>query len=76
MAGVPLPTPQAERIVPETFAGWMADALRRKGLTQEEAARQLGVSVKTVNRWVGGETEPRFRDLRRIQEKFGDHPLS
>jgi transcriptional regulator with XRE-family HTH domain len=54
----------------------MSRVLRREGLTQEEAARQLGVSVKTVSRWVGGETEPRLRDLRRIQELFGDTPLS
>jgi hypothetical protein len=58
-----------------SFANWMADALRREGLTQEAAARQLGVSVKTVNRWIGGETEPRMRDLRRLQERFGDLPL-
>jgi DNA-binding NarL/FixJ family response regulator len=77
MAGVPMPTPQEERPpVLDTFADWMSEVLRRKGLTHEEAARQLGVSVKTVSRWVGGETEPRFRDLRRIQEKFGDPPLS
>jgi DNA-binding transcriptional regulator YiaG len=58
-----------------TFANWMAAVLRREGLTREAAARQLGVSVKTVSRWVGGETEPRLRDLRRIQERFGDSPL-
>jgi hypothetical protein len=60
---------------PATFAEWMSDVLRREGLTHEAAARQLGVSVKTVSRWVGGETEPRLRDLRRIQERFGDLPL-
>ncbi len=59
-----------------SFADWMSSVLRREGLTPEVAARQLGVSVRTVNRWVGGETEPRLRDLRRIQERFGDHPLS
>lgn len=59
----------------ETFAQWMSSALRREGLTQEAAARQLGVSVKTVSRWVGGATEPRMRDLRRIQELFGEVPL-
>jgi hypothetical protein len=58
-----------------TFADWMSSALRREGLTQEAAARQLGVSVKTVSRWVGGATEPRLRDLRRIQEVFGEVPL-
>ena len=58
-----------------TFAEWMSTTLRREGLTQQDAARQLGVSVKTVSRWVGGATEPRMRDLRRIQELFGDVPL-
>jgi hypothetical protein len=57
------------------FADWMAAALRREGMTMEVAARQLGVSVKTVSRWVGGSTEPRLRDLRRIRELFGDFPL-
>jgi DNA-binding XRE family transcriptional regulator len=60
---------------PDTFADWMSTALRREGLTQEAAARMLGVSVKTVSRWVGGTTEPRMRDLRRIQEVFGEIPI-
>jgi hypothetical protein len=59
-----------------TFAEWMSSTLRREGLTHEAAARQLGVSVKTVGRWVGGETEPRMRDLRRIQELFGELPFA
>jgi hypothetical protein len=58
-----------------TFADWMAGVLRREGLTMEAAARQLGVSVKTVSRWVGGSTEPRLRDLRRIRALFGDLPF-
>src|SRR5215469_1496275 len=57
------------------FADWMAAVLRREGMTMEVAAKQLGVSVKTVSRWVGGATEPRLRDLRRIRELFGDSPL-
>jgi hypothetical protein len=59
-----------------SFADWMARALRREGLTMEAAARQLGVSVKTVSRWVGGSTEPRLRDLRRIRELFGEIPFT
>jgi DNA-binding XRE family transcriptional regulator len=78
MGDVPLPAPASRpsAVPPATFADWMSTVLRREGLTQEQAARQLGVSVKTVNRWVGGETEPRLRDLRRIRELFGDTPLS
>jgi hypothetical protein len=60
----------------EPFAAWMSGLLRREGLTMEAAARQLGVSVKTVSRWVGGATEPRLRDLRRIHELFGEIPFS
>jgi hypothetical protein len=60
----------------ESFAEWMAGVLRREGLTMEAAARQLGVSVKTVSRWVGGATEPRLRDLRRIRELFGEIPFT
>jgi hypothetical protein len=71
----PAPTPSEAAARPETFAGWMSSTLRREGLTHEAAARQLGVSVKTVGRWVGGETEPRMRDLRRIQELFGELPF-
>jgi hypothetical protein len=59
-----------------SFAEWMSGVLRREGLTMEAAARQLGVSVKTVSRWVGGTTEPRLRDLRRIRALFGEIPLT
>jgi hypothetical protein len=61
--------------VPPTFAEWMSDVMRRQGLTMEDAASQLGVSVKTVTRWVGGTTEPRLRDLRRIHDVFGELPF-
>jgi hypothetical protein len=59
-----------------SFATWMTGVLRREGMTMEAAARQLGVSVKTVSRWVGGTTEPRLRDLRRIRELFGETPFT
>jgi DNA-binding XRE family transcriptional regulator len=61
--------------IPESFASWISAMLKREGLTQEAAARQLGVSVKTVSRWVGGETEPRLRELRRIHDVFGEVPI-
>jgi transcriptional regulator with XRE-family HTH domain len=58
-----------------SFADWLADALRREGMTMEAAARQLKVSVKTVSRWVRGTTEPRLCDLSRIREIFGELPF-
>ncbi|MBB5889872.1 helix-turn-helix domain-containing protein [Kutzneria kofuensis] len=58
------------------FGAWLADALRREGISRDVAASQLDVSVKTVSRWIGGETEPRLRELRRIQERFGEVPFS
>ena len=69
------PAPGYETPEEKAFADWMAAALRREGMTMEVAARQLGVSVKTVSRWVGGSSQPRLRDLRRIRELFGDFPL-
>jgi hypothetical protein len=65
----------AEPAPQSSFAEWMTGVLRREGLTIESAASQLGVSVKTVSRWVGGSTEPRLRDLRRIHELFGEVPF-
>ncbi len=78
VGAAPAPVPAGPAAIagrPATFADWMSSTLRREGLTHEAAARQLGVSVKTVGRWVGGETEPRMRDLRRIQELFGELPF-
>jgi hypothetical protein len=65
----------SDRAPSASFAEWMTGVLRREGLTIESAASQLGVSVKTVSRWVGGSTEPRLRDLRRIHELFGEVPF-
>jgi DNA-binding XRE family transcriptional regulator len=69
--------PPVRRDRPEhrNFAEWLSGVLKREGLSQEAAARQLGVSVKTVSRWVGGETEPRLRELRRLHDVFGEAPI-
>jgi Helix-turn-helix len=64
-----------ERPTIVSFADWLAGALRRDGMTMETAARHLGVSTKTVGRWVGGTTEPRLRDLSRIRDVFGELPF-
>jgi len=56
------------------FSAWLHAVLRTEHISQEAAARRLGVSLKTVNRWVNGRTEPRMRELRRIQGAFGVAP--
>ena len=58
------------------FRDWLAGILRHQGLSQESAARRLGVSLKTVNRWLRGHSEPRMRELRRVRDVFGEPPLS
>jgi hypothetical protein len=65
---------RAAQSAPETFAQWFAGLLRAGRTSQEAAARRIGVSLKTVNRWVHGETEPRLRELRMIREAFGEVP--
>jgi DNA-binding NarL/FixJ family response regulator len=59
-----------------SFAEWFSDVLRRQGMSQEAAARQLGVSVRTVSRWMRGQTEPRLRDVGRISGIFCPVPHS
>ena len=60
----------------QRFREWLDAALEREGLSQEAAARRLGVSLKTINRWLRGHSEPRMRELRRVRDAFGSPPLS
>ena len=55
----------------EPFADWLNGVLRGQGLSQQAAAQRIGVSVRTISRWLRGDTEPRLRDLRRVHEIFG-----
>jgi hypothetical protein len=66
------PQPAGPDASAASFAEWLAEALRSRGITKETAAEELGVSPKTMGRWLGGQTEPRLRDLRRIEDRFGD----
>lgn len=65
-------SPDDVPVAPRSVAGWLSAALEAEGLSQEQAARRLGVSVRTVGRWVRGETEPRLREMRRLTEVFGE----
>jgi len=58
----------------ERFGEWLRRRLRDERLSQESAARRIGVSSRTVGRWVRGDTEPRYRDLARLREVLGDLP--
>ncbi len=57
------------------FARWLADSLARMGLTQTQAAARLGVSFRTLNRWIRGQSEPTLTHLRRICEVLGRPPV-
>jgi Helix-turn-helix len=59
---------------PMEFGPWLRSRLQSRGMSQELAARRLGVSTRTVGRWVRGDTQPRFRDLARLREAFGPLP--
>ena len=58
----------------QDFRTWLLTRLHDVGLSQESAARRIGVSARTVGRWARGETQPRMRDLRRVREALGDLP--
>lgn len=45
-----------------------------KGLSQQEAARELGVSLHTLLRWEKGVREPRLDEIRKLADLFGCTP--
>ena len=45
----------------------------RMGLTQEELAAEIGVTVSTVNRWENSRSKPNRLALRRIEELKAKH---
>lgn len=71
----PMQTAVSASVTDYSFAAWLADMLAREGLSHQEAAHHLGVSVRTISRWIRGETEPRLRDLRRVEEVLGPGPI-
>jgi transcriptional regulator with XRE-family HTH domain len=57
------------------FSGWLAQQVRSRGLSQTEAADLVGVTFRTFNRWIRGQSEPKLSQLRRICEAFGPPPI-
>lgn len=54
-----------------TFSETFKTTREKRGLTQEEAARELGVAVKTVSRWETGESQPQLDQYFKITDFFG-----
>jgi DNA-binding XRE family transcriptional regulator len=59
----------------ESFASWLRFQLEEQRLTKVALADRLGVSERTVRRWLAGDTEPRFQELLRISSLFGNPPV-
>lgn len=49
----------------------LAQYRRRRGITQEALATELGVWPLTVWRWENGERTPRMKDAKRVAEHTG-----
>lgn len=45
---------------------WIKENRLEQGLTQEQLAKEVGVSVSTVKRWEKNQTEPKMSDLRNL----------
>lgn len=50
----------------EAFVQRLVAGRNRKGLTQTELAREMGVHLRSIQNWEGGITEPRGKDLRKL----------
>ncbi len=55
----------------EMFTQRLISGRNRKGLTQTELARELGVHLRSIQNWEGGLTEPRGKVLRNLSEVLG-----
>lgn len=50
----------------------LTEARKRKGLTQEELAIQLGYQKATVSNWENGHSNPSLPDAFRVSEVLGE----
>lgn len=46
----------------------LAGLRRRRFMTQTDLAQKLGVSMKTVQSWEGGRSQPRLRHIPKLAE--------
>lgn len=55
----------------ETFAELVKEQRQHWGLTQEEAAHLVGISVRTLADWERGKHQPRIYSARVFADAFG-----
>lgn len=56
---------------PTQFAEWLNATMQRRGLSQAEVAREVGVADVQVSRWRRGQVRPTVHYLQRIADTFG-----
>jgi ribosome-binding protein aMBF1 (putative translation factor) len=61
------------RLEAETLVEQFVRQRTTLGLSQENAAQELGVDAGTLARWERGEREPAGESLRRVERLLGDH---
>jgi len=71
------PASQGDTMLPhrDDHAGIIREVRTRLGLTQEEFAVRLGVTLPTINRWENGRASPSplaMRGLRELVHHIGD----
>jgi transcriptional regulator with XRE-family HTH domain len=57
------------------FGDWLAAKLDEREQSQESFAREAGVSLSSVSRWVRGISEPTLGDLWKILDVLGSLPF-
>lgn len=56
------------------FAERLKEAQASAGLTNDQLARELCISVRLVQRWRSGDTIPRYQNVRRISKVLDKTP--
>ncbi|MFL5737478.1 MAG: helix-turn-helix transcriptional regulator [Actinomycetota bacterium] len=55
----------------QSFAELFRESRADKGWTQEYAAREIGVTLKSVQKWESGNTQPKWPAILRCAAVFG-----
>lgn len=63
-----------ERESLKEWGEWFAAQLVERELTQEDAARELDVTLSTISRWARGIGTPSFAELVKIRRTWGALP--